>query len=166
MRQVGLDAGGGGAGRPGAPHVPTVVAVMVMMMARRVMSVVVIVMVEVRRLRRRGGPGTIGPLLLLELAQPLIVALQLIAQQSVLLGGPLLVVLETADAVEAVQVDPAPPPHAHAVHDEMRAQVNLKHPRSAGRKRSVLMCPQRGKLVELGGCFWDASFGDGLWMVL
>lgn len=127
MGQVGLDAGGGGAGRARAAHVSTVVAVMVMVMARRVMRVVVIVMVQMRRLRGGGRAGAIGALLLLEVAQPLIVTLQLIAQQRVLLGGALLVVLEAADAVETVQVDPTPPPHAHAVHDEMRAQVHLKH---------------------------------------
>lgn len=77
MRQVGLDTGGGGAGRSRA-HVPAVVAVMVMVMARRVMRVVVIVMIEMRRLRGRCRAATIGTLLLLEVAQPLVVTLELI----------------------------------------------------------------------------------------
>jgi len=78
MRQVGLDAGGGSAGRARATHVSAVVAVMMMVMTRRVMRIVVIVMVEMRRLRGRSRAASIGTLLLLEVAQPLVVALELI----------------------------------------------------------------------------------------
>lgn len=120
VRQVGLDAGRGGTRGARAAHVPAVVAVMMMVVAGRVVRVVVIVMIEVWWLRGRSRTP-VGPLLLLEVAQPLVVALELIAQQRVLLGGVFLVVLEAADAVQPFQVDPTPPPHAHAVHDQMRA---------------------------------------------
>lgn len=100
VRQVGLDSGRGGPRSPRAPHVPAVVAVMMMVMASRVMRVVVIVMIEMRRLRGRRRTTPVRPLLLLEISQPLVVTFELVAQQRVLLGGVLLVVLETTDAVQ------------------------------------------------------------------
>lgn len=99
MRQVGLDASRGGTRGPRAAHVSAVVTVMVMMVASRVVRVVVIVMIEMWRLRGRRRTTPVGPLFLLEIAQPLVVTLELVAQQRVLFGGVLLVVLETADAV-------------------------------------------------------------------
>jgi len=122
-----LDAGGSGAGGSRATHVSAVMAVMVMVVAG-VMRVVMIMMVEMRRLsrRRRGCSAAVHSLFLLEFAQPLVVALDLLSKQRVLLGGSFLVVLEAADAIQPVHIDPTAPPHAHAVHDQMRAQMHLK----------------------------------------
>jgi len=132
VRQVRLDASRGSTRGTRATHVPAVMAVMMMMVAGCVMRVVVIVMIEMRWLRGRRRATPISPLLLLEIAQPLIVTLELVAQQRVLLVGVLLVVLETADAVQPLQIDPTPPPHAHAVHDQVRAQMYLEHRRRGG----------------------------------
>lgn len=109
---MGLDPAGGPGASPG--HVVPVVSVMMVMM--------MMVVIQVWRLTRA---ASIRPLLLLEVSQPLIVTLQLIPEQRVLLGAALLVVLQTPDPVQAVQVDPSSPPDAHSVHDQMRSQVHL-----------------------------------------
>lgn len=113
MGEVGLDASRG----PGAgsAHVVAVMTVVVM--------VVVVVMVQVRRL---GCSAPVRPLFLLEIPYPLIVTLQLVTEESVFLGCPLLVVLQATNAVQPLQVDPTAPQHAHAVHYEMRPQVYLQ----------------------------------------
>lgn len=64
-------------------------------------------------------------LVVLELAQPLVVALDLVSQRGVLDGGALLVQLQAARALQLLQVDPAAPPDAHAVHYEPRYDVDL-----------------------------------------
>lgn len=99
VRQVGLDAGRGGTRGARTAHVPTVVTVMVMVVASRVVRVVVIVMIEMWWLRGRRWTTPVGPLFLLEIAQPLVVTLELVAQQCILFGGMFLVVFKTADAV-------------------------------------------------------------------
>ena len=63
--------------------------------------------------------------LLLELAQPPVVALHLVPQLSVLHHRALVVELEAAHAVQPLQVQPALPPHAHAVEDERCSEVDL-----------------------------------------
>lgn len=92
-----------------------------------VVVVMVVVMVEVRRLDGT-GPGTAAvlPVLVLEVLHATVVALYLVAQNGVLLGRALLVVLEAPDAVEALEVDPAAPRHAHAVHYQVGLQVDLR----------------------------------------
>jgi len=120
-----LDAGGGGAGSPRATHVSAVMAVMVMVVAG-VMRVVMIMVVEMGWLSRcRCGRAAVHSLLLLEFAQPLVVTLDLLSEQRVLLGRSFFVVFEAADTIQPVHIDPTAPPHAHAVHDQMRAQVHL-----------------------------------------
>jgi len=137
-----LDTGGGGAGSPRATHVSAVMAVMVMMVAG-VMRVVMIMVVEMGWLSRcrRGRSAAVHSLLLLEFAQPLVVALDLLSQQRILLGGSFLVVFEAADAVQPVHIDPTAPPHAHAVHDQMRAQVHLKQNVAEPDEASLLFSP-------------------------
>lgn len=137
---MGLDAGRGGTRGARAAHVPAMVAMMVMVVAGRVMRVVVIMMIEMRRLRGRRRATPVGPLLLLEIAQPLIITLELVTQQRVLFAGLLLVVFETADAVQPFQVDPTPPPHAHAVHDQVRTQMYLEHRRPGGTQLLRIRC--------------------------
>lgn len=46
--------------------------------------------------------------------------------QAITYLGLVLVVLETSDAVQPLQVNPAFPPHAHSIHYEVRSQVNLR----------------------------------------
>lgn len=169
MRQVGLNAGRSGASGTRA-HVAAVVAVMVtVVVAGRVVRVVIVMtVIQMWWLHGRRRASPVGPLLLLEIAQPLVVTLELIAQQGVLLGGVLLVVLEAADAVQPFQVDPAPPPHAHAVHDQVRAQVHLEHRRRGGTRLlctrhrasiSWILMDDRMVLLEALGCSWDGNGG-------
>lgn len=67
-----------------------------------------------------GPVGPVGALVVLKVAQPLIVPLDLVAQDGILLMGTTFVVLQAPDAVQALQIDPATKPDANAVHDEMR----------------------------------------------
>jgi hypothetical protein len=46
--------------------------------------------------------------------------------QAITYLGLVLVVLETADAIQPLQIHPAFPPHAHSIHYEVRSQVNLR----------------------------------------
>lgn len=72
------------------------------------------------------GGALVRSLLVLKVAQPLVVTVQLFPQDGVLLGGPLFVQLETTDAVEPFHVQPAAEPHAHAVHDQVGLDVDLE----------------------------------------
>lgn len=69
------------------------------------------------------GPGLA---LLLELTEPPVVALDLLAELGVLHHGALLVELEAADPVKSLKVEPAFPPDTHTVEDERGAEVNLE----------------------------------------
>lgn len=72
------------------------------------------------------GVIPVRSLLLLELSQPLVVALDLLAEQRVLVRRALRVQLESARPVQPLQVQPAAPHHAHAVHYEAGHEVNLE----------------------------------------
>jgi len=69
---------------------------------------------------------TIGPLVLLELAQTLIEALHLLASVDVLYPAGFFVELDASDAVKSVLVQPSAPPDAHAVQNESRFDVHLR----------------------------------------
>lgn len=58
------------------------------------------------------------PLFLLEVSQPLVVALDLVSKHGVFQPSPLFIVLEAAHTVKAVEVDPSSVPDADSVHDE------------------------------------------------
>lgn len=92
---------------------------------RRVRLALVAALVHLRVRAQLLAVLAVGALLVLEVPQPLVVALDLVAQRGVLDGGALLVQLEAAGAVQALQVDPASPPHAHAVHDESGHDMGL-----------------------------------------
>lgn len=59
------------------------------------------------------------------IAYSLIVPVDLVAQHQVLLGGPAIVELQTTDAVQSLEVQPAAELDAHAVHDEVRSNMDL-----------------------------------------
>lgn len=67
----------------------------------------------------------VGALLVLEVAQALVVALDLLAQRRVLDGRAVLVQLQAPGPVQPLEVDPAAPPHAHPVHYEPGHDVHL-----------------------------------------
>lgn len=100
---------------------------------RRVRQRLVVRVVRARRVAARRvvrvaqllAVVAVGALLVLELAQPLVVAVDLVAQRRVLHASSLLVVFQAAGAVQPLQVDPAAPPHAHAVHYEPGYYVGL-----------------------------------------
>ena len=51
---------------------------------------------------------------------------QLSLKQTLLLGDQVEVQLQTADTLQLLQAEPAPPPHTDAVEDEAAADVNLQ----------------------------------------
>lgn len=67
----------------------------------------------------------VQPLSLLKLAHSHLVLLNLLLENGVLDSPALFVVLQTAVAVQALQVDPATPPNAHAVDEHRGANVNF-----------------------------------------
>lgn len=73
-----------------------------------------------------GPPHLIHLLVVLEGAQPLVVALDLVPQDGVLLRRPSLVELQATHSVEALQVQPATEVDTHSVHDEVRLEMNLR----------------------------------------
>jgi hypothetical protein len=62
----------------------------------------------------------------LKVFQSLVVSLELLLQDRVFVGSSSLVVVQFADAVESLEVQPATELHADAVDDEMRLDVNLR----------------------------------------
>lgn len=68
---------------------------------------------------------SVRALLILEVTKPLIVPLYLIAKGCVFNRSALFIQFQATDSVQTLQVDPAPPSDAHAVHDESRHNVGL-----------------------------------------
>lgn len=79
-----------------------------------------------------GPPHLIHLLVVLEGAQSLVVALDLVPQDGVLLRCPSLVKLQATHSVQSLQVQPATELDAHSVHDKVRLEVHL---RDRGRDR-------------------------------
>ncbi len=65
------------------------------------------------------------PVSVLAVSDLLVDELNVPGEEGLLPGGQLLVQLEAARALQPLQVQPAPPPHAHTVQDEGTADVNL-----------------------------------------
>lgn len=78
---------------------------------------------------------SVRPLLVLEVPQALVVPLDLVSQRRILDGSAFLVQLQAAGAVQPLQIDPASPSHAHAVHYETGNYVNLLTKKHSFKKR-------------------------------
>lgn len=64
-------------------------------------------------------------LLVLEVTQPLIVSVYLIPQCCVLYSRSLLIQFQAPNAIQSLQINPPPPPHAYAVHNKSGYDVGL-----------------------------------------
>lgn len=92
---------------------------------RRLAALVAALRVEMRVRTKLVTMLAVRALLVLEVPQPLVVPLDLLAERRVFYRRPLLVQLQAPRTVQPLKVYPTSPSHAHPVHYESRHNVHL-----------------------------------------